>query len=92
MIYEVWAESYWVSGNRAGPQLLGTASAESFEEACDIVGTRPEWVAVYDRANRRSWGRRLYPSMEDAYKFGLQVTDAEGNPLPAVRGPLKAVD
>ena len=66
--YDVWMEGYRVLGNEQGAELLGSATAETFKEACDIVCMGDDH---YDSYAGEVWGCRLYDNEEEARKsFG----------------------
>lgn len=66
-IYDIWAEGYACTGNSAGATLLGSACAETFQEACDKYAAYDEsFRKYYDSENLTFWGCKLYDNRHDA--------------------------
>lgn len=84
--FEVWMEGYLATGMEgvpSGPDRIAIVEANSFEEACDIVGKRKKWSSLYEKETRSMWGCRLYPTLEEAsdllkgYKYRHPPTYSE---------------
>lgn len=70
--FEVWMEGYLATGMGGVPapaQRLDVVEANSFQEACDIVGKREENVRLYNSEKRSIWGCRLFDNLNDASFF-----------------------
>lgn len=66
--YEIWSEGYAASGDRGGASLHGTATANSFAEACEIVLSGD---FNFNKEQLTYWGCRLFGKETDARKtFG----------------------
>jgi hypothetical protein len=67
--FEVWMEGFLVTGMEgvpSGPTRMGIVEANSFQEACDIIGKRPKNVNLYNSEKRSIWGCRLHETLEGA--------------------------
>lgn len=68
MKFQVWVEGYAATGESAKAALLGVIQADSFQEACDKVGSHRK---DYNAERREVWGCRLFDNEADARKaFG----------------------
>lgn len=66
--FEVWSEGFAATGESGRAMRTGSASAESFREACDKV---MRGKADYNRERLTYWGCRLFDNETDARKaFG----------------------
>ncbi len=71
--YQVWAEGYRASGDRADATFLGTARASSFRGAVDIIRDKSETPDLYTFKGDRCflWGCELFDNEADARRrFG----------------------
>ena len=71
--YQVWAEGYRASGDRADATFLGTARASSFRGAVDIIRDRSETPDLYTFKGARCflWGCELFDNEANARRrFG----------------------
>jgi hypothetical protein len=67
--FEVWMEGFLVTGMEgvpSNPVLLDTVEANSFQDACDIVGKYPKNISLYNSKKRSIWGCRLFQTPEEA--------------------------
>lgn len=67
--FEVWCEGYRATGNSNTHQLVGTAEAETFKEACDIVFSKDEDEysrSLYNPERLTHWGCRLFDNASEA--------------------------
>lgn len=67
--FEVWMEGYLATGMEGvptNPEMLGTVEANSFQEACDIIGKSKKWANLYNSERRSIWGCRLFQTHEEA--------------------------
>ncbi len=64
--FQVWAEGYQATGNSSRAQLLGSATAETFQGACDIVMRKDGLREYYDPKRLSFWGCRLFDNEADA--------------------------
>ena len=72
-VYQVWAEGYQASGDRADATFLGTARASSFRGAVDIIRDKSETPDLYTFKGDRCflWGCELFDNEADARRrFG----------------------
>lgn len=71
--FEVWAEGYAVTGEHGPAQLIGTAEAPTFAEACQAVMADKEerlW-GRFDPERLTLWGCRLFRTATEARRsFG----------------------
>ena len=71
--YQVWAEGYRASGDRADAMFLGTARASSFRGAVDIIRDKSETPDLYTFKGERCflWECELFDNEADARRrFG----------------------
>lgn len=67
--FEVWMEGYLATGMEgvpSGPERIGVVEANSFQEACDMIGKSKKWAHLYDSERRAIWGCRLHETLEGA--------------------------
>ncbi len=64
--WTVWAEGFAATGQSGQAQIMGTAYAETFQEACDMLAREQGWGSLYNTENRSYWGCSLYPTEEQA--------------------------
>ena len=71
-VFEIWAEGYAVNEGRASASLLGVASGETFEEACNnFAKENKDFEAYFNPISLTYWGCSLYDNEWDARKsFG----------------------
>lgn len=72
-VYQVWAEGYRASGDRADATFLGTARASSFRGAVDIIRDKSETPDLYTFKGERCffWECELFDNEADARRrFG----------------------
>ena len=56
-------EGYCATGNRSCAKLIGTATAETFEEACvSVLASRADLQQYYNAQRNTVWGCRLFPT------------------------------
>ena len=66
--YDVWQEGYSADGNSAPASFRGSATADSFQAACDKVCKNDSY---YNSKTRSVWGCRLFDNEGDARRsFG----------------------
>ncbi len=72
--YDIWAEGYACTGERAGASCLGHSKGTSFLEACrNMAEINLDFKKYYDERNGAPchWGCRLFDNQADAIKsFG----------------------
>ena len=72
-MYQVWAEGYRASGDRADATLLGTARAATFRGAVEIIRDRSDAPELYTFKGDLCffWECRLFDNEADARRrFG----------------------
>ena len=79
--FNIWAEPYLVTGMEGIPSdpilVARNIEAETFEDACDIVGKDPvilKGFGSYDPVRRSLWGCKLYPSRAEAEAPWAELT------------------
>jgi len=72
--YQVWSEGYMATGEHGLARLMGTVTAESFVEACQILAKEKEWgdlfrdpCSIEERPSY--WACRLFPTEHEAREF-----------------------
>ena len=75
MNFEIWSEGYLCTGLEGVPvkaQLLGTATADTFEAACAAWANTLDSThsrACFDAKTLSFWGCRLFDNENDARKL-----------------------
>jgi hypothetical protein len=71
-IFEVWSEGYRATGERGEAFYHGSASGESFKEACiELAARKPAFSTYFDRDALTHWGCKLFDNEADARRsFG----------------------
>jgi hypothetical protein len=64
--FDVWIEGYRATGQSAGASYLGSAEANTFEEACDKVAESTWAKEYYDPKYHTVWGCRMFPTEAEA--------------------------
>jgi hypothetical protein len=70
--YEIWVGGYRCTGASERARFLGTASGESFVDACDnFMKLYDPDNKYYDKERNTHWARRLFDNEQNARKsFG----------------------
>lgn len=69
--WTIWCEGFAATGQSGTASRLGTACAETFQEACDKVGAKLEQPGLYSSKSRAYWGCRMFDNEADARRsFG----------------------
>lgn len=71
-VWTIYVEGYRITGNDGQASLVGTASGETFIEACRAYArSNPEFASQYDPVRNTHWGCQLFPTLAAAQKsFG----------------------
>jgi hypothetical protein len=70
VLYEIWAEGYWVQEGKADATLLGTAHGADFPEAVqNLIKIKPRLAKDFDPNRMTYWGCRLFPTEAEARRL-----------------------
>jgi len=65
--YSVWLEGYRCTGNSGTAQIIGTAMAETFADACRKVACKVKGrYGRFDPEKLTFWGCRAFPTRQEA--------------------------
>lgn len=82
-LYEIWAEGFAATCEKAGEEFVGFQRAKSFEDACKIRFAEDR---LFDADKMTHWGRRLVDSRHEATKS----TYKNGRPDHEPQNPPKS--